>query len=176
MSELVDVLRPDGLKLLLAVTLLVPAYVIIQVVSGYPSRDLWIPVILAILLSYWAACLIDYTVQSRTTKIFIATGAALVSIILGYILTRSTTLVCDPVHNPGGPVYDPVHTPGPTSMPTTPVVITTTEPVATPPLIYDPVHQPGTCSQACRDAISNTAGITDAVARKLDECLQNCGR
>jgi hypothetical protein len=58
----------------------------------------------------------------------------------------------------------------------TPTVITTVRSATTTPMIFDPVHEPGSCGQACRDALSNAAGTTDIVARKLDECLQNCYR
>ena len=80
------------------------------------------------------------------------------------------TMVCDPVHDPGGVVGDPVHIPT-----TTPAVIATTGPTTTTPMIFDPVHEPGSCSQACHDTFSPAAGTSD-VTQKLEECLRNCGR
>lgn len=196
-EQLVEALRPSGLKVLLAVTLVVPAFFLIQIVPGFGLHDLLVPVILAIVLAYWVACMIDYLVQSRTTKIAIATVAAIVSIVLGYIFTQTMTMVCDPVHDPGGVVCDPVHIPtttpavinttvpsttnplifDPVHVPTTtPAVIATTGPTTTTPLIFDPVHEPGACSQVCHDTFSSTAGTSDIVAQKLEECLRNCGR
>jgi hypothetical protein len=187
MSELLmEALRPNGLKVLLAITLMVPAFFIIQVVPGYSWDNLLIPVILAIVLAYWVACMIDYLVQSRTTKIAIATVAAIVSIVLGYIFTQTMTMVCDPVHIPTttpaviattGPttttpmIFDPVHVPT-----TTPAVIATTGPATTSPMIFDPVHEPSSCEQACYDTFGKASHTSDVVTQKLIECLKNCGR
>jgi hypothetical protein len=187
MSELLmEALRPNGLKVLLAITLMVPAFFIIQVVPGYSWDNLLIPVILAIVLAYWVACMIDYLVQSRTTKIAIATVAAIVSIVLGYIFTQTMTMVCDPVHIPTttpaviattGPtpttpmIFDPVHVPT-----TTPAVIATTGPATISPMIFDPVHEPSSCEQACYDTFGKASHTSDVVTQKLIECLKNCGR
>jgi hypothetical protein len=159
-----DLLLPDGLKLLLTLTLIIPLLFVIWVFTGFSPESLYIPFILAVIFSYAAACIIDYAIQNRTLKIAIASIAALVSIILGSILVRSMTMTM---------VCDPVHVPETTTVPT---VITPVIPVETTPMIFDPVHEPNSCSQACRDAISNAAGSTEIAAQKLDECLRNCGR
>ena len=197
MTDLMELLWPNKLKVLLAVTLVVPAFFIIQVVPGYSRDNLLIPLILAIVLAYWVASFIDLFIESRTTKIAIATIAAIVSIVLGYLFTQATTMVCDPVHDPGGVVCDPVHVPtttpavvattGPTTTTpmifdpvhvptTTPAVIATTGPTTTTPMIFDPVHEPSSCSQSCYDTFSTSTGPSDLVAQKLEECLRNCGR
>jgi hypothetical protein len=173
MTGILDFFRPNGLRLLLGITLIVPALFGVLLVSGFSLYEPAVPVAIAIAVGYVAACVLDEVIQSRTIKILIASVAAVVSLILGYILVRSMSVVCDPVHDPGHIVCDPVHTPASPSM--TPTVITTVRPT-TPPMIFDPVHEPNSCGQACRDAISNAAGTTDIVARKLDECLQNCYR
>jgi hypothetical protein len=203
MTGVLGFFQPNGLKLLLALTLLIPVYFVLMLVTGFPHYNTLLLAVITIFISYAAACVLDETVQSRTIKILIASVAAVISIILGYILVRSMTMVCDPVHDPGQIVCDPVHTPAPptaaptvihtvrpttttpmifdpvhTPEPTTtaPTVIHTIRPTKTTPMICDPVHLPSGCGQTCRDAISNAAGTTDIVAQKLDECLQNCYR
>ena len=188
MTSAYDLFRPNGLKLLLALTLIVPIYFALLLVTGFPHYSMLLPAIITLVISYGAACVLDEVIQSRTIKILIASVAAVVSIILGYILIRSMTMVCDPVHDPGHIVCDPVHVPeSPTAAPTVihtvrpttttaPTVIHTVMPTTTTPMIFDPVHEPGSCSQVCRDTFSTTAGTTDLVAQKLDECLRNCGR
>ena len=111
MSRAHDLFRPNGLKLLLAATLLVPVFFVIVLVNGFPYSDMIFPAAITVVISYVAACVIDDAVQSRSVKIAIASVAALVSIILGSILVRSMTMVCDPVHDPGHIVCDPVHVP-----------------------------------------------------------------
>jgi hypothetical protein len=169
-----DLFRPNGLKLLLAVTFIIPVFFALVLSTGFSYGNIVFPAAITIVISYSAACVLDEVIQSRTIKILIASVAAVVSLILGYILVRSMSVVCDPVHDPGHIVCDPVHTPASPAM--TPTVITTVRPATTTPMIFDPVHEPGSCGQVCRDAISNAAGTTDIVARKLDECLQNCYR
>ena len=164
MSRAHDLFQPNGLKLVLAATLLVPCYFVIVLVNGYPYNDLTFPVVITMVISYVAACVIDDAIRSRPVKIAIASGAALVSIILGSILVRGMTMVCDPVHDPGM-VCDPVHIPEPA-----PAVITTVQPDETTPMIFDPVHKPDSCS---RDVCEFVPGITSGVvAQKLDECLK----
>ena len=188
MTGVMDFFRPNGLKLLLGITLIVPALFVVLLDNRFSLYNPVVPVLIAIVVGYMAACVIDEVIQSRTTKIAVASVAAIVSIILGYILVRSMTMVCDPVHDPGHIVCDPVHVPeSPTTAPTVvhtvrptsttvPTVIHTVRPTSTTPMICDPVHVPGGYSQACRDALSNAAGTTEIVAQKLDECLQNCNR
>jgi hypothetical protein len=171
MSRAHDLFRPNRLKILLAATLLVPVFFLIVLINGFPYSDMVLPIAVTIVISYAAACVLDEAIQSRTVKIAIASVAALVSIILGYILVRSMTMVCDPVHEPGGIICDPVHVPE-----TTPVVpaVITPPPHPTTPMIFDPVHEPGSCGG---DVCGVTPGITTGiVAQKLDECLKNCGR
>ena len=165
-----DFIVPDRLRLILAASLVVPSLFVILLVTGL---DLWeplFPVILAVIAAYFLACIIDYTIQSRTLKIAVASVAALVSIVIGSIMVRSMTMVCDPVHDPGM-VCDPVHVPEtPTEVPT---IISTIGPGDTPPLIFDPVHEPGSCNQVCDAAASIPS---DGVASKLEECMRSCGR
>jgi len=170
MSPARNLFRPDTLKLLLAATLLVPVFFMIVLAGGFPYSDLLIPAVVTVVVSYMAACVIDYAVESRTVKIAIASVAALVSIILGSLLVRGMTMVCDPVHDPGM-VCDPVHVPEPTTIPT---VVTTVQPVSTTPMIFDPVHEPGGCSGDVCQVVPGVA--TGIVAEKLDECRKQCGR
>ena len=124
-------------------------------------------VVITMVISYVAACVIDDAIRSRPVKIAIASGAALVSIILGSILVRGMTMVCDPVHDPGM-VCDPVHTPEPATG--APSIIATVQPAKTTPVIFDPVHEPDSCSgDICEFVPGVTTGI---VAQKLDECLK----
>jgi hypothetical protein len=171
MSRANDLFRPNGLKLLLALTLLVPVFFVLALVTAFPYSDMLLPAAITVFISYGAACVIDGAIQSRTVKITIASVAAIASIILGYILVRSMTMVCDPVHDPGM-VCDPVHLPETTA----PTLIATTGTTTTPPMIFDPVHEPNSCGQACRDALDHATGTTGIVAQKLEECLQNCNR
>jgi hypothetical protein len=166
-----DLFRPNRLKLFLAVTLLIPVFFAIVLITGFPYSDLVLPIVLTVVISYMAACVIDDTIQSRTVKIAIASVAALVSIILGSILVRNMTMVCDPVHDPGRIVCDPVHVPEP---PTAALaVIATVQPTSTTPMIFDPVHEPGGSGAGYGVLSGTTTGI---VAEKLDECLKNCER
>jgi hypothetical protein len=174
MTGVIDFFWPNGLKLLLCLTLIIPAFFVVLLVTGFFLYEPAVLGVIAIVVGYVAACVLDEVIKSRTVKILIASVAAIVSLILGYILVRSMNVVCDPVHDPGHIVCDPVHTPA--SPATAPTVITTIRPTTTPPMIFDPVHEPGSCGQSCRDALRNAAGTTDIVARKLDECLQNCYR
>jgi hypothetical protein len=164
-----DFLKPDRLKVLLAATLVVPALFLVLFTTGLTPGEPIIPVAIAVAIAYAAACMIDSFVQSRALKIAIASVAALASIILGSLLIRSMTMICDPVHDPGM-VCDPVHipeTPGPT-------VIATVRPVGTTPMIFDPVHEPGGCSS---DVCSIAPGVaTGIVAEKLGECRKKIGR
>jgi hypothetical protein len=179
MTAAYDLFRPNGLKLLLAATLIVPVFFVIVLASSFSHSDMVLPAAIAIVISYLAACVIDQTVQSRTVKIAIASVAALVSIILGYLIIRGMTMVCDPVHEPGRVVCDPVHVPETTpvapvqTVTRAPTVITTVQPAPTTPMIFDPVHEPNSCGPVCGLAPGITAGI---VEQKLDECLKNCNR
>jgi hypothetical protein len=169
MSRAHDLFRPEGLKLLLAATLIIPVFFVLVLVNGFPYNDMLFPAAITVVIAYVIACVIDDAVQSRTLKIAIASVAALVSIVLGSILVRSMTIICDPVHDPGM-VCDPVHIPE-TSEPT---VIATARPLETTPMIFDPVHEPGSCSS---DMCSIAPGIvTGIVAEKLDECRKKIGR
>jgi hypothetical protein len=171
MSRAHDLFLPNGLKLLLAATLLIPFFFAIVLVSGFPYNNLIFLAAVTVVISYAAACMIDNVIRSRAIKIAIVSVAALVSIILGALLVRSMTMVCDPVHDPGI-VCDPVHIPEPTTR--APTVITTIHPTSTTPMIFDPVHDPGSCSG---DVCSVVSGTTTAiVAEKLDECKKKCGR
>ena len=179
MTRAYDLFRPNGLKLVLAATLLVPVFFMIVLVNGFPYSDMVFPAAITIVISYAAACVLDNVIQSRTIKIAIASVAALVSIILGSIIVRSMTMVCDPVHDPGGMVCDPVHIPETTTITpmqtvtTVPTVITTAQPTPTTPMIFDPVHEPGGSGPGYGVLSGTTTGI---VAQKLDECLRNCNR
>ena len=169
MSGAPEFLQPNGTKLLLAVTLVVPSLFLVLLITGFSLWEPLIPAAIAVVIAYAAACIIDYGVQSRTIKIAIASVAALVSIILGSLLIRSMTIICDPVHDPGI-VCDPVHvpeTPGPT-------VIASIRPAETTPMIFDPVHDPGSCGG---DVCGVVPGVMiGVVAEKLDECRKKCGR
>lgn len=161
---------PGRLRLILTATLVVPSLFVILLLTGLDLRNPLFPVILAIIGAYLLACIIDYVIVSRTLKIAVASVAALVSVVIGSLLLRSMTMVCDPVHDPGI-VCDPVHVPDtPTQVPT---IISTIGPGDTPPMIFDPVHEPGSCSQLCSPSSSEPS---QAVAAKLEECLRSCGR
>ncbi|RPI38634.1 MAG: hypothetical protein EHM53_08490 [Methanoregulaceae archaeon] len=167
MSRAHDLFRPNGLKLLLAATLLVPVFFVIVLVNGFLYNDLIFPSVITTVISYGAACVIDDAIRSRPVKIAIASGAALVSIILGSILVRGMTMVCDPVHDPGM-VCDPVHTPEPAAG--APTVLVTVQPDETALIIVDSVHEPDSCSgDICELVPAITTGI---VAQKLDACLK----
>jgi hypothetical protein len=170
MSRAHDLFRPNGLKLLLAVTLIIPVFFVLVLVTGFPYNDLLFPVAITVVISYAAACVIDDAVQSRTIKIAIASVAALVSIILGSLIVRSMTMVCDPVHDPGI-ICDPVHVPDPTTA--APTVIATVQPPSTTPMIFDPVHEPGGSGTGYAVLPGTTTAI---VAQKLEECKKKCGR
>lgn len=166
MSRAHDLFRPDGLKLLLGATLIVPVFFLIVLVTGFPFSDMVFPAAITLVVSYLAACVIDDAIQSRTTKILIASAAAVVSIILGYLLIRSMSVVCDPVHDPGTIVCDPVHVPEPATP--GPTVIATVRPATTAPMIFDPVHEPNSCGgNVCQVTPGIVSGI---VAEKLEEC------
>jgi len=168
MSGTSDFLWPSGFRLILAATLVIPALFLVLIVTGFTLWEPLVPVIIAIAIGYAAACVIDHMVQNRALKIAIASVAALVSIVLGSILVRSMTIICDPVHDPGI-VCDPVHIPD-----TTPTVIATVVPEGTTPMIFDPVHEPGGCSgDVCRVAPGVVTGV---VAEKLDECRKKLNR
>jgi hypothetical protein len=169
MTGVPDFLRPDRLKLLIAATLVVPSLFFVLIVTGFTLWDPLIPIVTAIVIAYSLACVIDRLVESRTLKIAIASVAALVSIVIGSLLIRSMTVICDPVHDPGM-VCDPVHVPESPE----PTVIATVMPAKTTPMIFDPVHEPGSCSS---DVCSIAPGVvTGFVAEKLDECRRKIGR
>jgi hypothetical protein len=169
MSRAYDLFRPHRLKLLLAATLIIPVFFVLVLVNGFPYNDMLFSAAITVVIAYVTACVIDDAVQSRTLKIAIASVAALVSIILGALIIRSTTLICDPVHDPGM-VCDPVHIPETPE----PAVITTVRPGETTPMIFDPVHEPGGCSG---DVCTISPGmVTGIVAEKLDECRRKIGR
>jgi hypothetical protein len=162
-------IRPNRTKLILAATLVVPSLFFVLIVTGFTLWDPLIPIAIAIVIAYASACVIDRLVENRTLKIAIASVAALVSIVIGSILVRSMTIICDPVHDPGM-VCDPVHIPETTE----PTVIATVRPLETTPMIFDPVHEPGSCSN---DVCSIVPGVvTGIVAEKLDECRKKIGR
>jgi hypothetical protein len=166
MSGASDFLRPNGFRLILAATLVVPALFLVLLVTGFTLWEPLVPFVIAIVIAYAVACVLDRVVQSRALKIAIASVAALTSIILGSLLVRSMTIICDPVHDPGM-VCDPVHIPDTTE----PTVIATVVPDGTTPMIFDPVHEPGGCSG---DVCSVAPGVvTGIVAEKLDECRKN---
>ena len=169
MTRAHDLFRPNGLKLVLAATLLVPVFFFIVLINGFPYSDMVFPAAITVVISYAAACVLDDLIQSRTIKIAIASVAALVSIILGSVIVRSMTMVCDPVHDPGGIVCDPVHIPETTPVTPGPAVITTAQPHPTTPMIFDPVHEPGAGGPGYGVLSGTTTGI---VAQKLDECLK----
>jgi hypothetical protein len=169
MSRAHDLFRPNRLKLLLAATLIIPVFFILVLVDGFPYNNMLFPAAITMVISYATACVIDDVVKSRTLKIAIASVAALVSIVLGSLLVRSMTIICDPVHDPGM-VCDPVHIPEPSE----PTIIATVRPGETTPMIFDPVHEPGSCSS---DVCSIAPGVvTGIVTEKLDECRKKMGR
>lgn len=168
MSGSTDLIRPTGIKLLLAATFVIPVLFLVLLITGLTLWEPLVPVALSAVIAYGAACAADTCIQSRVMKIAVASAAALVSIFLGSLLIRSMTLVCDPVHDPGM-VCDPVHvpeTPGPT-------VIPTVRPGDTPPMIFDPVHNPNSCSADVCTAAHGVA--TGVVAEKLEECKRKLG-
>jgi hypothetical protein len=162
-------IRPDRIKLILAATLVVPSLFFVLILTGFTLWEPIIPTAIAIVIAYALACVIDRLVENRTFKIAIASVAALVSIVIGSVLVRSMTIICDPVHDPGM-VCDPVHIPETTE----PTVIATVRPLETTPMIFDPVHEPGSCAS---DVCSIAPGVvTGIVAEKLDECRKKIGR
>jgi hypothetical protein len=166
MSRAHDLLWPDRLKLLLGATLIVPVFFLMVLVTGFPSGGMVFMAALTLVISYLAACAIDNAIQSRTLKILIASAAAIVSIVLGSILIRSMSVVCDPVHDPGTIVCDPVHIPE-TATPA-PTVIATVQATTTTPMIFDPVHEPSSCGgNVCQVTPGIISGV---VAEKLEEC------
>lgn len=175
MSRAHDLFRPNGLKLLLAATLLVPVFFAFVLINGFPYPDIIFPAAVTIGISYAAACVVDEAVQSRPVKIAIASVAALVSIILGCVLVRGMTMICEPVHEPGGMVCDPVHVPEPATIAPTqtvtmaPAVVTPAPPHPATPMIFDPVHEPGDSGPGYGILSGTTTGI---VAQKLDEVLK----
>jgi ribose/xylose/arabinose/galactoside ABC-type transport system permease subunit len=162
-----DLLQPTRLRLILAATLIIPVLFFLVIISEITEGDLLVFAVLALVISYIAACGIDHLIENRTVKIAIASVAALVSLVLGYLVIRSMTMVYDPVHPPGI-VCDPVHEPG-----TTPTVIATVQPTATTPMIYDPVHNPAGSGAGIAVVTGTTTGT---VAQKLDECRKKCGQ
>ena len=161
-----DPVRPVGLKLVLALTLIIPALFLVLTATALTLDEPLLPVAIAVAVACSLAWAIDRFIRSRTTKIAIAAAAAIASILLGQILVRGMTLVCDPVHEPGI-VCDPVHVPDTTTAPT---VIATIQPSGTTPMIFDPVHEPGGCSdEICRVAPVIAASV---VEQKLEECLK----
>ncbi|MFA4824811.1 MAG: hypothetical protein WC593_06585 [Methanoregula sp.] len=163
-----SLLQPNGLKLILAVTLLLPLFVVVVLLFMLTDIDILILVVITLVVSYLAACLIDSLVDNRNVKIAIASIAALITLGLGYLIVRSMTVICDPVHDPGGIICDPVHIPDTTPAPT---VIATVQPTATTPMICDPVHEPGSIGPG----YGVTPGIaTGIVAQKLNECRKKC--
>lgn len=168
MSGISDIMQPTTFRIILAATLVVPVLFLFMLATGFILDDPVIMLAIAIVIGYALACGIDYIVQSRTSKIAIATIAAIVSIILGSLIVRSMTMVCDPVHDPGL-VCDPVHVPETTE----PTVIATVQSPYTTLVIYDPVHEPGGCSgDVCSVVPGAVSGI---VAQKLDECRDKLG-
>ncbi|NMB79169.1 MAG: hypothetical protein GYA23_08755 [Methanomicrobiales archaeon] len=164
-----DLFSPNGTKLLLAGTLVIPFWFVLLIVTGL-MIDMTILLVITLIISYVAGCVLDAAIESQTAKIAIASVAALISIVLGYLVYQSMTMICDPVHDPGGTICDPVHVPEtPTGAPT---VIETVQPTPTE-MIYDPVHQPNTCGPACGVAAGTT---TSVIAEKLDECRRKCDR
>ncbi|OPX65283.1 MULTISPECIES: hypothetical protein [unclassified Methanoregula] len=169
MSGSADIIRPNGAKLLLAATFLIPSLFLVLLITGFTLWEPLVPVALSAVIAYGAACAADSCIRSRVMKIAVASAAALASIFLGSLLIRSMTLVCDPVHDPGL-VCDPVHVPETPE----PSVIPTVMPAETTPMIFDPVHDPGSCSA---DVCTAAPGIaTGLVAEKLEECRRKCGR
>lgn len=164
-----DFFQPNGVKLILAAAIIVPLFFVLLLVTDF-AIDMAVLAVISIIISYVAACVIDVAIESRSIKIAIASIAALITIVLGYLVFESMTMICDPVHDPGGLICDPVHVPSTPS--TAPTVISTIQPTPTE-LIYDPVHQPGTCGAGCGVAVGTTTGI---VAQKLEECKKKCIR
>jgi hypothetical protein len=115
MSRAYDLLRPNGLNLLPALTLLVPVYFVLLLVTGLPFIGMVFPAVITVVVWYGTACAVDTLTQRRILKIAIASVAAIVSIILCFILVRSMTMLRDPVHDPGM-VCDPAHVPATTTL------------------------------------------------------------
>jgi len=166
MAAAVEFFRPNWLKLVLALTLILPIFTalmfILVVLSGWfhthvnplAYLNFNLLVILMCLAGYLAGCLLDFFLKSRPLKIAIAVVAAFVTIVIGYIFLFGRIGVSDPVHRPM--VCDPVHT----------VVRTTPVPA---------MQTVSTCENNCLDAVQNQT-MTELVRQKLGECLQNCSR
>lgn len=163
-----DLFRPDGIKLLLAATFVIPALFLVLLITGLSLWEPLVPAAIAVVIAYAAACAADNGIRSRPIKIAVASIAALASIILGSLLIRSMTLVCDPVHDPGM-VCDPVHVPETPE----PAAVATVRPGETIPGICDPVHDPGSSIGMHSTVPGIVSGI---VAEKLAECRRKCGR
>jgi hypothetical protein len=108
-----ELLKPNGFNILLSITLIVPSLLISgllldKLLNAIPLGFLWV-IVLGIVISYAISACIDKFIQNKTIKIIIASISALISIVITYIVIRSMTMVCDPVHRPV--VCDPVHKP-----------------------------------------------------------------
>jgi len=95
-----DFIKPNGLKIVLALVLLIPSFILSFIVLSITFQNFLVLIILGIVLSYLIAGLLDSLIKNKTVKIVIASVSALISIIIGYIWVRSMTMVCDPVHIP----------------------------------------------------------------------------
>lgn len=94
-----DFIKPNGLKVILALVLLIPSFILSFIVISITFQNVLVLILMGIIFSYFFACLLDSLIKNKTIKIVFASISALVSIIIGYIWIRSMTMVCDPVHH-----------------------------------------------------------------------------
>ena len=112
MPTLKEFIIPNPLKIALMLSLLTPIFFVSMFIDILSFHNVIFIVIITLIFSYLIAALLDTFIKSRTVKIIIASILGIVSIlILIVIYIYSTTMICDPVHNPSDNVYDPVHSP-----------------------------------------------------------------
>jgi hypothetical protein len=102
MTNIKDLLKPTGLKIVLSLALLVPSLILSFIVISFSLQKIIFLIVLGIVISYLIASFLDYFIKSRNVKIIIASISGLVSVVAAYIIYKiiSEPVICDPVHEP----------------------------------------------------------------------------
>jgi NhaP-type Na+/H+ or K+/H+ antiporter len=145
-----EFIKPNGLKIVLSIVLLLPIsalFFFFFALISIPLRRI-IPIdrvlflifivgiIAAVVISYLIGSLFDTFIKSRAVKIVIVAVMSLLSIIIGYFIYRFFSMqftVCDPVHTPSD------------------------------------------CEIGCRQIIESAVNKTDQIIQqKFYDCISNC--
>jgi predicted neutral ceramidase superfamily lipid hydrolase len=140
--------KPNGLKIVLTLVLIIPSLVALFIVTAFIAQwwrwlgqnvlsslgIILFGLLLSVLLSYYLGCLLDTLIKLRSVKVGVAVLLGVVSAVIGFFAYYAFFGI----------------------------------------RVCDPVHEPNQCELACRTIIENVTSQAPEIMQKFDECISNC--